>query len=183
MLLGRRSPSNFSSDAPLNQIGWEQLLDNEPVNQLLAAYYSEGFLACGGGGDFVLGSTSTHLVADFCGVVPTRKRTQPQSDALLSKGSLACKVSVASLGRWRAGAQSGKSSCNRSLGCAKHIFVWLSLGREEPANSGVNFALEDISCADAPMRAVPYSHQNTSEPPDLTSEPQASGGLALHTMT
>ena len=40
-------------------------------------------------------------------------------------------------------------------------------------NLGVNFVLEDLSCADAPMRAVPYSHRNSTEPPDLTSEPQA----------
>ena len=41
--------------------GWEQLLDNEAVHLLLSTYYSDGFLACGGGGDFVLPNTSTQL--------------------------------------------------------------------------------------------------------------------------
>ncbi|CAE7761974.1 OLA1 [Symbiodinium necroappetens] len=121
--LGNRGPRRYSFGGASRTLhlmhieGWEQLLDNEPVNQLLAAYYSEGFLACGGGGDFVLGSTSTY------------------------------------------------QSLHLDVGGPVHSL-------EKAPAIGVNFALEDISCADAPMRAVPYSHQNTSEPPDLTSEPQ-----------
>lgn len=44
-----------------HQPGWEQLLDNQAVHLLLSTYYSDGFLACGGGGDFVLPNTSTQL--------------------------------------------------------------------------------------------------------------------------
>ncbi|CAE7490912.1 OLA1 [Symbiodinium sp. CCMP2456] len=121
--LGNRGPRRYSFGGASRTLhlmhieGWEQLLDNEPVNQLLAAYYPEGFLACGGGGDFVLGSTSTY------------------------------------------------QSLHLDVGGPVHSL-------EKAPAIGVNFALEDISCADAPMRAVPYSHQNTTEPPDLTSEPQ-----------
>lgn len=43
--------------------GWERLLDNEAVHLLLSTYYEDGFLACGGGGDFVLPNTSTQLKA------------------------------------------------------------------------------------------------------------------------
>lgn len=35
---------------------------------------------------------------------------------------------------------------------------------------GVNFVLEDLTCADAPLRVIPFSHRDTSEPPDLISE-------------
>jgi hypothetical protein len=33
------------------------------VHLLLSTYYEDGFLACGGGGDFVLPNTSTQLKA------------------------------------------------------------------------------------------------------------------------
>ena len=39
--------------------------------------------------------------------------------------------------------------------------------------SGVNFVLEDLTCADAPLRVVPFSHRDTSDPPDLMSESKA----------
>lgn len=34
----------------------------------------------------------------------------------------------------------------------------------------MNFVLEDLTCADAPLRVIPFSHRDTSEPPDLISE-------------
>ncbi|CAJ1390133.1 unnamed protein product [Effrenium voratum] len=121
--LGNRGPRRYSFGGASRTLhmmhlpGWERLLDNAAVHFLLATYYEEGaFLACGGGGDFVLPGTSTF------------------------------------------------QSLHLDVGGPVHSL------HKAPA-VGVNFVLEDLSCADAPLRVVPFSHRNTSEPPDLSREP------------
>ncbi|CAL1149446.1 unnamed protein product [Cladocopium goreaui] len=119
--LGNRGPRRYSFGGAsrtlhmMHKRGWERLLDNEAVHLLLSTYYEDGFLACGGGGDFVLPNTSTY------------------------------------------------QSLHLDVGGPVHSLV------KAPA-IGVNFVLEDLTCADAPLRVVPFSHRDTSDPPDLMSE-------------
>lgn len=112
---------------------WAELLDNEAIHLLLSAYYPDGFLACGGGGDYVLPNTST----------PLRWPRVSEEDV-----------------RYQ--------SLHLDVGGPVHAF------QLAPA-IGVNFVLEDLSCADAPLRVVPFSHRDIAEPPELYQEPEAQG--------
>mmetsp|Transcript_75273 Transcript_75273/g.244774 ORF Transcript_75273/g.244774 Transcript_75273/m.244774 type:complete len:355 (-) Transcript_75273:543-1607(-) len=64
--LGNRGPRRYSFGAlsPTNHLmhlpEWTQLLDSGPVSAVLQEIYPNGYLAAGGGGDFVLGGASTY---------------------------------------------------------------------------------------------------------------------------
>jgi len=63
---GNRGPRRYSygGASPLlhvmNVHPWSQLVDLKPIHQILAFIFPDGFLAAGGGGDFVLGETDTY---------------------------------------------------------------------------------------------------------------------------
>lgn len=64
--LGNRGPRRYSFGAVskthhlMHLPGWPQLLDNAPVTAVLRHIYPDGYLAAGGGGDFVLEGAPTY---------------------------------------------------------------------------------------------------------------------------
>eukprot|EP00927_Polykrikos_kofoidii_P008737 TRINITY_DN13643_c0_g1_i1.p1 TRINITY_DN13643_c0_g1~~TRINITY_DN13643_c0_g1_i1.p1 ORF type:complete len:493 (-),score=47.97 TRINITY_DN13643_c0_g1_i1:218-1696(-) len=122
--IGNRGPRRYSFGAASRTLhmmhlqGWTELLDNGPVHAVLETIFSDGYLAAGGGGDFVLPDTSTY------------------------------------------------QSLHLDVGGGP-IY---ELGH--PPAVGVNFVVEDLTCADAPLRILPGSQKVVGEPWSLTVEPQ-----------
>lgn len=122
--LGNRGPRRYSYGGAsrtghlMHLPPWPKLLDIEPASQVLKAIFPTGYLAAGGGGDFVLGNTSTYqsLHLDIGG------------GPIYDTGP--------------------------------------------PPAVAVNFVVEDLTCADGPLRVVPGSHRWHDSPPALPAEPQ-----------
>merc|ERR1712228_729126 len=104
---------------------WPSILDNAPATAVLQYIYPQGYLAVGGGGDFVLNGTSTY------------------------------------------------QSLHLDIGGGP-IYEMPS-----PPAVAVNVVLEDLSCADAPVRVVPGSQVIDEVPPPLTNEPRMSKDAIL----
>jgi len=122
---GNRGPRRYSYGGASHTLhtlhlpAWTQLIDNQPASTVMKAIHPEGYFIAGGGGDFVLGATSTF------------------------------------------------QSLHRDLGPS----VPSGADGSPPAIT-INFLLEDLTCADAPLRVVPGSHESRADPPALFNEPQ-----------
>jgi len=120
--IGNRGPRRYSyggASQTLHMVHvqeWAGLVDNAAVNAVLPHVFPQGYLAVGGGGDFVLGSTSTY-----------------QSLHLDVGGGPIYDLGV-------------------------------------PPAVGANFVVDDLTCADAPLRIVVGSHSNPDNPPSLMTE-------------
>merc|ERR1712118_382383 len=64
--IGNRGPRRYSYGGASRTLhmmhvpGWEKLLDDAAVTSVLQGVFPRGYYAAGGGGDFVLGETSTY---------------------------------------------------------------------------------------------------------------------------